>query len=109
MVSDEQLMAYVDGELDAAGAAEVAGAAAVDATLAARIEQARGLRSRIAAAYDAVADEPVPERLRQRAQQAPAGGPVLSWAHGPALAASLLVGVFLGAALFRGGGGAPLA
>ncbi|MFN3843995.1 MAG: zf-HC2 domain-containing protein, partial [Rehaibacterium terrae] len=61
-ISDERLMAYVDGELDAAQAAQVEAAIAADPALAAAVARQRRLRERLRAAFDPVLDQPVPER-----------------------------------------------
>ncbi|MEO8063406.1 MAG: hypothetical protein ABI821_11740 [Pseudomonadota bacterium] len=60
---DETLMAYADGELDAAQRAEIAAAVAKDPDLSRRVEKHRALRAQVAGAFAAVADRPVPERL----------------------------------------------
>ena len=61
--SDETLMAYADGELDADQRAEIATAIASDPELARAIERHRALAARVRAGYERVASEPVPERL----------------------------------------------
>lgn len=63
--SDEQLNAFVDGELEAPDAARLAQQLPQDALLAARVERQRALRARLAAAFDPVLDEAVPARLLQ--------------------------------------------
>jgi hypothetical protein len=117
--SDEMLMAYVDGEADAASAAAIEQAAASDAALAARIERMRGLRAAVHAAYAPVLDEPVPDRLlaalqaasgapnvvdlaARRAAQRAALRPRWSWFEWGAMAASVLLGVAIGALALRG-------
>lgn len=119
--SDEALMAYVDGEADAAAAAAIEQAAASDAALAARIERMRRLRAAVHAAYAPVLDEPVPDRLLAALQAAPAAPNVIdlaarraaktaaprprwSWFEWGAMAASVLLGVALGAVALRGPG-----
>jgi hypothetical protein len=109
---DETLMAYADGELDEARRAEIAAAIDQDPELARRVEKHRALRTEVAGAYSGVLDQPVPERLRvaagartasrasgnvvqfptrgTRAQATPWRG--REWA---AMAASLVLGVFL--------------
>ena len=62
-VTDEMLMAYVDGEIDAEMAAAVETAAAVDAEVAARLARHRMFSGAVAGAYADIAKEPVPERL----------------------------------------------
>lgn len=110
--SDETLMAYVDGEADAAQRAAIDQAAQQDPQLAARIARERRLRTQLAAAFGGAIDEPVPARLTERAHNAPAGAAVLagspgwfeaarrraqqwSWPEWGALAASLLLGVLI--------------
>lgn len=102
-LSDETLMAYVDGELDPAARSEVEAAIARDPALAQRIEAARRLRASLSRTYDPVLAEPVPERLVAAAQgraarpasraTRPAGW---SWPQWGALAASLVLGLVLG-------------
>ena len=57
------LLAYVDGELDAAARADVDAAIAVDPQLAQRVQQQQALRQMLSATYDPVLDEPMPARL----------------------------------------------
>jgi anti-sigma-K factor RskA len=61
--SEETLVAYVDGELDATTQAEVDRALQTDADLARRIGRHRDLRARVALAHRDVLDEPVPAHL----------------------------------------------
>jgi hypothetical protein len=67
-ISEEHLMAFVDGELAADAREEIAAAAAADPALAGRIERLRRVRSLIGGAHGAALDEPVPERLLSAAQ-----------------------------------------
>lgn len=110
--SDETLMAYADGELDAATREAVEAAAAADSELAQRIAQHRALRARVAQAFDPVLTEPVPARLLASARAAPGAPrsaaviglhtrPRWSWPQWSALAASLVLGVLLGPLLLR--------
>jgi hypothetical protein len=62
-ISDEQLDAYVDGELPEAQRALVAEAIARDANLAQRVARQEALRERLRGTFDAVLLEPVPDRL----------------------------------------------
>lgn len=71
-LSDEKLMAYVDGELDDAARAEVEAALLDDPALAQRVAAQKALRNRIRLAFDNVAKEPVPDRLVKTARTAPA-------------------------------------
>jgi len=88
-LSDETLMAYVDGELDATTRAEVEAAMLRNPELAQRVARQKALRGRVRLAFQRVADEPVPERLLAAARADRAdrrlvdeGGPV---AHRDAL------------------------
>lgn len=75
-ISDETLMAYVDGELDAAARAHVEAAMQEDAEIGKRIARHRALREAMQGAFSAVLDEPVPDRLiaAARGQSAAARG-----------------------------------
>jgi hypothetical protein len=114
--SDDTLMAYADGELDAPTRAAIEAAMADDADLARAVERHRALAARVRSAYEGVAREPVPDRLAAlvagrepasvQALDARRRKPVVSrqrwrapqWA---ALAASLLVALFIGLLLVR--------
>lgn len=60
---EETIIAYVDGECDAVTARRIEKAMVTDSILADRIAREQALRSRLAAHYDPVAQEPVPDRL----------------------------------------------
>jgi len=62
-VSDEVLMAYADGETDAATRAIVEAAMLNDPEVRRRIEQHRALRQALQGAFATALDEPVPQRL----------------------------------------------
>jgi len=108
--SEETLIAYVDGELDATTQAEVEQALQTDADLARRIGRHRDLRARVALAHRDVLDEPVPAHLtrlldtdnERRATPVARGSSRASglrWmpTNAPlAMAASLVLGVMLG-------------
>ncbi len=64
-ISDETLLAYVDGELDEMEKARVDAAARTDAALARRIQAQRRLRERMANVFADLVAEPPPERLAQ--------------------------------------------
>jgi hypothetical protein len=66
-LDDETLMAYADGELDAAQRAEIAAALERDPALAARVDRHRALRAEVAGAFAPVLAQPVPENLRAAA------------------------------------------
>lgn len=73
-ISDETLLAYVDGELDAAEKARIDAAARTDAALARRIQAQKRLRERLAGAFAEVLREPPPAALVEaiRAARPPA-------------------------------------
>ena len=111
--SDEILMAYADGELDAALREQVEQAMRSDPQVAAAVERHRALRADVFAAFAGVLDEPVPARLQPQpaspvridALQAAGARPLpprWSWQNWGALAASLVVGVLAGALGWRG-------
>jgi hypothetical protein len=128
-VSDEMLMAYADGELDAPLREQVEQAMRSDPQVAAAVERHRALRADVFAAFAGVLDEPVPARLQPQPQLQPltsappvrvdvlaaAGARPLparwSWPQWGAMAASLAVGVLAGVLGWRatqaGAGGAP--
>src|SRR5260221_6701878 len=115
----EQMMAYVDGELDAGARAQFERAMATDPVLARSVAAQRALRARLLVSLDRRLAEPVPERLLQTARTAPAGAaPVANlsplrdrgrsqpqaprfWALPAALAASLLLTRVPAVALLR--------
>jgi hypothetical protein len=113
-VSDETLMAYADGEADAATRAIIEAAMRDDPEIRRRIEEHRALREAMQGAFSEVLDEPVPQRLidaargggaaragnvvdlaRARRAAGYAPGRLASW-RPAAMAASILVGVALG-------------
>ena len=73
-VSEEEIMAYADGELDEASRARIAQAALSDLDLAERIAAQRALRDRLQAHFAPVAQEPLPaawaESIRQHTPSA---------------------------------------
>jgi len=123
----EQLMAYVDGELDAGARAQFERAMAADPVLARSVAAQRSLRARLLASLDRQLAEPVPERLLHTARTASAGAAPVArlsvwrergqsrppsprvWALPAALAASLLMTGVLAVALWRSPGGGGLA
>ena len=68
MISDETLMAYADGELDAAAREAVETAMREDAQIAMRVAQHRALRQRIQAAYASELSDAIPDRLLRAAK-----------------------------------------
>jgi hypothetical protein len=118
-ISDETLMAYADGELDAAEKAAVESAMREDPQIEKRLAQHRALRERVQTAYSAELSEAVPERLLTAARGAARtqGSKVVSleearaamkrnasrarpprpqWRTAGTIAASVIVGVTLG-------------
>ncbi len=129
-ISEDTLLAYVDGELDAATRAELEAAIAADTQLARRVQQAHGLRALLRNTYDPVLDEPMPARLlaaaqpaapapkvvdlaAERASRKAASAPPRAWAGGwqqwGAMAACLVVGVFVGRSAMIGSQGDEVA
>lgn len=118
-MTDEELMAYVDGELDAADAARVEAIIAADSTLAMRVQVQRELRTRLQSAFNPVLEEPVPQRLgalvevsqsppiavtsldAARERRAERLRPRWSWRELSAVAATLVLGVLLGPFVMR--------
>jgi hypothetical protein len=115
--SDETLMAYADGELDAETRRRVEAAMASDPAIAERVAKHRAMRVDLGAAFGGILDEPVPSRLLDAANSTPAaarsatvtdigavraaksGGSKSrswSWPEWTAIAASLLIGVLAG-------------
>ena len=107
--SEEVLMAYADGELDAPTRAAVDAAMASDPEIARRIARHEALRSRVHSAFNKVLDEPVPARVLNVARNerpAPLRSNVTplrprqvrhwNWRQWTAVAASLIVGVIAG-------------
>lgn len=127
-ISDQTLMAYVDGELDAETRAAVEASMASDPGVAKRVARQRALRKKLRAEYDRVLAEAVPDRLLATARTAPAAPPEAtvtdlarararraahaghrwSWPQWGAVAASLVLGVLLGQALLRSPGAGPI-
>ena len=105
MITQEQIVAYVDGELDDGARAEVEAASRTDTAVAADIAAHRRLRAQLATAFGPIADEPVPDALLQAAA-APAQADVIAFKTHPAftrpqivqfaaMAACLVAGVLL--------------
>jgi hypothetical protein len=113
--SEETVMAYVDGELDADARAAIEAAMATDPDLARRIAQHETLRRRLRGTFAPVLEEPLPERLlatargeaqHRRGTVTPlrrAAAARWSWPQWGALAASLIVGLLLGPWLMPSG------
>jgi len=117
-LSDQELIAYADGELAGAKRARVEAAIAADPKLAARLAAHRALAAQLTSAFDPVAREPAPERLIAAVSAGrPAGATVIpfparrpaarrpAWLGGGAVAASLALGLVLGRVFWVGQGG----
>jgi hypothetical protein len=108
-VADDMLMAFSDGELDAAAAAEVTRTVAADPSLARRVEDFRRTRRLAKEALDATLAEPLSHRAAAtilRGAPSPARRPMLRMVTS-ALAASVVVAAGLGGYLLGGRGAAP--
>lgn len=116
-MTDEKFFAWLDGELDAAQAAEVEAKVVADPQLQRLAEQHRALSGRLKGAFDPIAAAPVPHHLQamlyppaevidfaqaRKAREAPNWRPAAQWA---AMAATLALGVFLGTLVPQRGGG----
>jgi hypothetical protein len=106
MTRDELLIAYVDGELDAAERARFEAEIAGDPDLARAVERHRQLVARVSAAYAPVLKEDLPPQLLAVAAAAndrvpPRFTRLAPWA---AAAASLVIGVLVGRALWPASG-----
>jgi anti-sigma factor RsiW len=94
---DEQIMAYVDGELNPADRARIESLLASDPNVARLIEQQRRLRARLRSAFDPVLLEAVPSRLVTALRREIRPAPPRTFA----IAASTVLGIALGAALWQ--------
>ena len=114
--TDETLMAYADGEVDAETRAAIESAMREDPDVCSRVERHRALRSAVQGAFSSVLEEPVPERLiaAARGRRADAASNVVGFSRArdaaravrhpldarrwqpAAMAASLLIGLGLG-------------
>lgn len=114
-VSDDILIAYIDGELSDDDRRQVEQAAAQDAAIASRIAAHRALASGVARTYGPVADEPVPEALLALFAAAPPQTVVAfkprralpAWTAWAAMAACLVLGLAIGSGAQRDGLVAP--
>lgn len=104
-VSEEELIAWLDGELPPAAADRIARAVAADPALAERAEAHRRLKARLRAAFGPLLDQPValPRPAAEvhsldsaRAMRRLRAGRSQGWALPMSIAASLVVGVLVG-------------
>ncbi len=109
-VTDEELMAYVDGELDAARCEALRQEIAASADLSRRVAEQQALRDRLSRAFDPALDEPVPSRLTDLASRARVVDFASAarqrpsrnvWLSGLALAAGIILGIALGPAVLQ--------
>lgn len=118
-MTDEKFFAWLDGELDAAEAAEVAARVASDPTLVRLAEQHRALAGDVRAAFDPIAEATVPDRLRNAVRPpaevvefaAQRGTAPKRWEGLPqwaAMAATLAVGIVAGTAVDPSGSTDPV-
>ena len=134
-VNDETLMAFADGELDAAQRAQIEHTLQTNPAMRQRVNAITQQRARVGAAFAAVLHEPVPDRLTRLLQTPPVAvtanptAPMApsaavvnladarqartertrlrympSWAQLGGMAASIMLGVLLGARFVGGGG-----
>ena len=115
--SDEILMAYADGEVDADTRRQIEAAMAHDPSIAQRVARHRELKAELNAAFDGVLDEEIPSRLLDATSASPLaanaslvtdinavrstrrradGSRRWSWPEWTSLAASLLIGILAG-------------
>ncbi|MEZ5565738.1 MAG: anti-sigma factor [Gammaproteobacteria bacterium] len=108
-IADDTLMAYADGELDAAAASVVEAEIAINPTTAERVSHYRRQRTLLKTQFDSVLTEPVPSHLVAAALGIPTIAPRRRWALPElgAMAASLLLGVVDAWGLLRGDGSEP--
>ena len=121
-IDDTKFFAWLDGELEAAEAAEIEAKVAADPRLSKIAKQHRAFAARVRGAFDEVVAEPVPERLTQAVKPSRwaiidfgARGrarnergswlPVPQWA---AMAATLALGIGLGTMLDSDPGVSPV-
>jgi hypothetical protein len=109
MTREEILIAYVDGELDAAERARFEAELAEDPALAGAVARHRQLAERVSAAYAPVLEEPVPPQLLAVAAAANDRGGRARLAPWAAVAASLVMGVLAGRALWPQSGPVAMA
>ena len=103
-LSEETLMAYVDGELDGPTREQVARAVAADPEVARKVAAHQAVREQLRAGFAPILKEPVPTRLLSLVQGAPGSMPAQvlpfrkqpvpqrAWMQWGSLAASFLLG-----------------
>jgi hypothetical protein len=115
-MTEEQIIAYVDGELGPIDALRFERAMETDKVLADQVARHRALRERVASHFAPVAQEPLPERLTAMLDRGPTvvSFPVVRpsarpplWRRYGAIAATLAAGLIAGQLLPRAGQDAP--
>ncbi|MFN2472841.1 MAG: anti-sigma factor [Sphingomicrobium sp.] len=106
MTDDPLFYAWLDGELDPAGAARMEAKVATDPALAALAEQHRALSARLGAAFNPIAAQPVPDSIANAGRSAQLidfaaarqrRTARMSWGmQAAAMAASLAIGLVVG-------------
>ncbi|MGC1458296.1 MAG: hypothetical protein WA825_08485 [Steroidobacteraceae bacterium] len=106
-LSEETLMAYVDGELDGPTREQVARAVAADPEVAQRVAAHQALRGKLRAGFDPILKEPVPARLISLVHSTPGAKPAKvlpfrkqaapqrAWVQWGSLAASFVLGALV--------------
>lgn len=79
-VTDEQIAAYADGELEGAELAQIEAAIAADPALARKVEAHRALKAKLAAHFAPILDAPVPDHLSAMLQPKESPAEVVSFA-----------------------------
>jgi hypothetical protein len=104
--SQETLMAYADGELDAETRRAIEAEMASDPEVAREVERQRALRADVGAAFGGVLDEQIPDRLLRAAKKSQATPQPhrWSWPEWTSIAASLVIGVVAGRAILQSPG-----
>ncbi len=109
-VTDEERMAFADGELPEARCDEIACLLETDAVLSARLTSLMGNDDLIRAAFGEISELPVPDKMRERIMSESLTSNVVSfaearkasrrrpsyWATGLSMAASLAIGLIVG-------------
>ncbi|HWF63285.1 MAG TPA: hypothetical protein VN685_01595 [Rhizomicrobium sp.] len=90
-ISDLEIHAYVDGELDASRARDIEGAASADSILAARIAGYRADKALLKRAYSPLAQEKLPSAWIELIQNHTAEKPRTFWRMAGAIAATILI------------------
>ena len=115
-VTDEELMAYVDGELDAGRVESLRQEIAANANLGRRVAEQQALRGRLSHAFDRTLSEPVPSVLTEAAARrrvidlastARRRPSRAAWLGGLALAAGIVLGAALGPVFMKLAGEQP--